>query len=67
MLDEFRVAMFLCGCANIQDLRNAPVVVTGWTLEYPGQRGFNVKDYALAGDAFKAKCRYLVTFTCSQY
>ncbi len=52
MLDEFRVAMFLCGCANIQDLRNAPVVVTGWTLEYLGQRGFNVKDYALAGDAF---------------
>lgn len=52
MLDEFRIAMFLCGCANIQDLRNAPVVVTGWTLEYLGQRGFNVKDYAVAGDSF---------------
>ena len=43
MLDEFRVAMFLCGCANIQDLRNTPVVVTGWTLEYLRQRGFNIK------------------------
>ncbi|AKB53483.1 Isopentenyl-diphosphate delta-isomerase, FMN-dependent [Methanosarcina barkeri MS] len=52
MLDEFRIAMFLCGCANIQDMRNAPVVVTGWTLEYLGQRGFNVKDYAVAGDSF---------------
>ncbi len=52
MLDEFRIAMFLCGCANIQDLRNAPVVVTGWTLEYLGQRGFNVKDYAVSGDSF---------------
>ena len=52
MLDELRIAMFLCGCANIQDLRNAPVVVTGRTLEYLGQRGFNVKDYAIAGDSF---------------
>ncbi|AKB46283.1 Isopentenyl-diphosphate delta-isomerase, FMN-dependent [Methanosarcina sp. Kolksee] len=52
MLDELRISMFLCGCANIQDLRNAPVVVTGWTIEYLGQRGFNVKDYAIAGDSF---------------
>jgi isopentenyl-diphosphate delta-isomerase len=48
MLDEFRASMFLCGCANIQDLRNAPVVVTGWTLEYLMQRGFNVKDNAMS-------------------
>jgi isopentenyl-diphosphate Delta-isomerase len=52
MLDEFRVAMFLCGCANIKDLRNAPLVVTGWTLEYLRQRGFNLKDYAVSGDTF---------------
>jgi isopentenyl-diphosphate delta-isomerase len=52
MLDEFKAAMFLCGCANIQDLRNAPVVVTGWTLQYLGQRGFNVKDYAASRDMF---------------
>ncbi|HWQ44896.1 MAG TPA: type 2 isopentenyl-diphosphate Delta-isomerase [Methanosarcina barkeri] len=52
MLDEFRVAMFLCGCANIQDLRNAPLVVTGWTLEYLRQRGFSLKDYAVSGDTF---------------
>lgn len=52
MLEELRVAMFLCGCANIQDLRSAPVVITGWTLEYLSQRGFNVKDYAAPGDTF---------------
>lgn len=52
MLDEFKAAMFLCGCANIQDLRNSPVVVTGWTLQYLGQRGFNVKDYAASRDMF---------------
>ncbi len=48
MLNELKTAMFLCGCANIRDLRNAPVVVTGWTLEYLGQRGFNIKDYAMS-------------------
>lgn len=52
MLDEFKAAMFLCGCANIKDLRNSPVVVTGWTLQYLGQRGFNVKDYAASRDMF---------------
>ena len=29
-----------------------PVVVTGWTLEYLGQRGFNVKDYAISREMF---------------
>jgi isopentenyl-diphosphate delta-isomerase len=48
MLEEFRAAMFLCGCANIQDMHNAAVVVTGWTLEYLGQRGFSVKDYSMS-------------------
>jgi isopentenyl-diphosphate delta-isomerase len=50
MLNELKTAMFLCGCANIRDLRNAPVAVTGWTLEYLGQRGFNIKDYAMSGE-----------------
>ncbi|MCQ1534586.1 type 2 isopentenyl-diphosphate Delta-isomerase [Methanosarcina sp. KYL-1] len=50
MLAEFRAAMFLCGCGSIRDLHNAPVVITGWTLEYLTQRGFNVKDYAVPQD-----------------
>jgi isopentenyl-diphosphate delta-isomerase len=51
LLKELKTAMFLCGCANIRDLRNAPVVVTGWTLGYLGQRGFNIKDYAMGRGA----------------
>ncbi|AAM31460.1 type 2 isopentenyl-diphosphate Delta-isomerase [Methanosarcina mazei] len=51
MLEEFKAAMFLCGCGNIKDLHNSPVVVTGWTREYLEQRGFNVKDLSLPGNA----------------
>ncbi|MDG6243763.1 MAG: type 2 isopentenyl-diphosphate Delta-isomerase [Methanolobus sp.] len=47
MLGELKVAMFLCGCRNINDLHMAPVVVSGWTREYLELRGFNVKDLAL--------------------
>jgi isopentenyl-diphosphate delta-isomerase len=43
--------MFLCGCENMKDLHNSPVVVTGWTREYLEQRGFNVKDLSLPGNA----------------
>lgn len=46
MLAEFKAAMFLCGCGSINDLHDAPVVVTGRTLEYLAQRGFSVKDSA---------------------
>jgi isopentenyl-diphosphate delta-isomerase len=52
MLKELKTAMFLCGCTNIRDLRSAPVVITGWTLEYVGQRGFNIKDYAMSREVF---------------
>ncbi len=51
MLEEFKAAMFLCGCANIQALHNSSVVVTGWTREYLEQRGFNVKDLSLPKNA----------------
>ncbi|NLO30018.1 MAG: type 2 isopentenyl-diphosphate Delta-isomerase, partial [Methanosarcina mazei] len=51
MLEEFKAAMFLCGCENMKDLHNSPVVVTGWTREYLEQRGFNVKDLSLPGNA----------------
>lgn len=47
MIEEFKAAMFLCGCADIHDLHNAPVVITGWTREYLEQRGFNIKDLSL--------------------
>ncbi len=47
MLDELKVAMFLCGCRNVSDLHMAPAVISGWTGEYLEKRGFNIKDLAL--------------------
>ncbi len=47
MLNELKVTMFLCGCGNIDKLRTTPAVITGWTLEYLTQRGFDVKDLAV--------------------
>ncbi len=47
MLNELRVAMFLCGCKDIKNLHLAPAVISGWTREYLELRGFYVKDLAL--------------------
>lgn len=47
MINELRVAMFLCGCRNVNDLHHAPAVVSGWTREYLELRGFNMKDLAM--------------------
>ncbi len=47
MLNELKVAMFLCGCKDTNDLHLAPAVISGWTREYLELRGFNVKDLAL--------------------
>jgi len=44
IFEELKVAMFLCGCGDINSLKtNCPVVVTGKTLEYLTQRGFETK------------------------
>lgn len=41
MFEELKVAMFLCGCGDIESLKkNCPAVITGKTLEYLKQRGF---------------------------
>ncbi len=51
MIRELRVAMFLCGCRDVHDLRtNSRVVVTGWTLDYIQQRGFDIRDIELRAD-----------------
>ncbi|WP_135606281.1 type 2 isopentenyl-diphosphate Delta-isomerase [Methanococcoides sp. NM1] len=43
MLNELRVAMFLCGCGTVSELRtDSNTVVTGWTKEYITQRGFDI-------------------------
>ncbi|SET04700.1 isopentenyl-diphosphate delta-isomerase [Methanococcoides vulcani] len=45
MLNELRVAMFLCGCGTVSELRtDSKTVVTGWTKEYITQRGFDINE-----------------------
>ena len=47
MINELKVAMFLCGCQDLHRLHTTPTVITGWTREYLELRGFNVKEFAL--------------------
>ncbi|MHC1576560.1 MAG: type 2 isopentenyl-diphosphate Delta-isomerase [Methanosarcinaceae archaeon] len=51
MIDELKITMFLCGCKDIESLRQFAPVVTGHTLEYLTQRGFGIKDIELRSDA----------------
>jgi len=53
ILDELKVAMFLCGCRNVKRLHFAPIVVTGWTREYIELRGFDAKEFALRSENSK--------------
>jgi len=46
IIEELKVAMFLCGCRNIDELRKAPVVITGRTKEFLEQRGFETSKFA---------------------
>jgi len=50
MLDELKVAMFLCGCRNVKKLHCAPAIVTGWTREYIELRGFDAKEFAMRSE-----------------
>jgi isopentenyl-diphosphate delta-isomerase len=45
-IEELKAAMFLTGSKNIDELKRSPVVITGSTLNWLQQRGFNVEDYA---------------------
>ncbi|WP_129598632.1 type 2 isopentenyl-diphosphate Delta-isomerase [Methanohalophilus profundi] len=48
MFEELKVAMFLCGCPDIESLRtSSSVVLQGETLEYLNQRGFDIRDIEL--------------------
>jgi isopentenyl-diphosphate delta-isomerase len=51
MIDELKVAMFLCGCKDVKKLHSAPAIVTGWTREYIELRGFDAKELALRSES----------------
>ena len=45
LMEELRIAMFLTGKRSIEELRRAPVLITGQTAEWLRLRGFNIEEY----------------------
>jgi isopentenyl-diphosphate delta-isomerase len=46
VVEELKNAMFLTGCQNLQELRKAPLIITGATYEWLTQRGLDPAEYA---------------------
>jgi len=46
MIEELRNTMFLVGAKSINELKNAPAVVTRKTAEWLAMRGFHPEEYA---------------------
>jgi len=46
VIEELKNALFLTGSRNLDELRHAPLVITGSTYHWLAQRGFNVASYA---------------------
>ena len=44
--DSLRIAMFLVGASNIEELKQAKVVIRGKTREWLNERGINTKEYS---------------------
>ena len=49
VVDGLRVAMFLSGARDVQELRRAPVVLLGWVAEWLRARGIQPERYARRG------------------
>jgi len=49
IISEAKICMFLVGARNIAEMRNVPLVVTGWTAEWLRARGFNPDHFATRG------------------
>lgn len=45
-IEELRTSMFLVGARSIDELREAPAVLTGRTSEWLNERGYNTSEYA---------------------
>jgi isopentenyl-diphosphate delta-isomerase len=46
IIQELRATMFLVGALNIEAMRNAPIIITGFLREWLDQRGFETTSYA---------------------
>ncbi|MEM3606752.1 MAG: type 2 isopentenyl-diphosphate Delta-isomerase, partial [Candidatus Bathyarchaeia archaeon] len=46
IIEELKTAMFLTGSKNLNELRNAPVIISGETSEWLFRRGINLNSYS---------------------
>lgn len=46
LLRELKIAMFLCGCKTISELKKTPLVIMGKTREYLTERGYKTESFA---------------------
>jgi isopentenyl-diphosphate delta-isomerase len=49
IVKEIKVAMFLVGARNLDELQQVPVLITGKTAEWMNLRGFDPRIYAKRG------------------
>jgi isopentenyl-diphosphate delta-isomerase len=49
IIAETRICMFLSGARNLTEMREVPVVVTGWSAEWLRARGFDTTKLAMRG------------------
>jgi isopentenyl-diphosphate delta-isomerase len=47
VIEELKNAMFLTGSRSLEELRHAPLVITGTTYQWLTQRGFDLGKYAI--------------------
>jgi len=45
-IEELKLAMFLVGASNLDELKKVPLIITGKVKEWLLQRGFNLEDFA---------------------
>jgi isopentenyl-diphosphate delta-isomerase len=50
VIEELKNAMFLTGSRNLEELRKAPLIITGATYQWLTQRGFDPGRYATRGN-----------------
>ena len=46
LIHELKVAMFLCGCSTLSQLKKTPIIITGKTREILKERGYNTESFA---------------------
>jgi isopentenyl-diphosphate delta-isomerase len=46
LIHELKVAMFLCGCKTVAELKEAPLIITGKTRELLQERGYDTAAFA---------------------